>query len=118
MKHVIILALLLIRGTSGYLFNKPDNVYLRFINTKQKSTDSLHKLMMREERSCDLITPILLSSTLITVFPHNIYAITSKDAIDALSGYHAQTPDWLAWTVLISIVYITQYRIFRFLSSF
>jgi hypothetical protein len=41
----------------------------------------------------------------------------SSDAVNLLTGYKTHVPDYVTWVVLIVGAYITQYRIFKFLST-
>jgi len=56
-------------------------------------------------------------ATFFVLLPGPIASASSQDAIDLLSGHKSHVPDSITWTVLIIGAYITQYRIFKFLST-
>ena len=59
---------------------------------------------------------IAISSTT-SLFPILQANAAASDAIDLLTGYKPVVPDFVTWTVLLAGAYMTQYKIFKFLST-
>ena len=61
--------------------------------------------------------PVLVFEGILNSFSLEPAQAAASDAINLLTGYNTHIPDNITWVVLIVGAYMTQYRIFKFLST-
>lgn len=96
------------------LHQKNDKILLYVI---KNSNELLTHNQLSNINKIDIVKKIIINYSMLLLYPTIALAIP-QDTLQLLNGYETRIPNYITWITMLSTLYLIQYKIYRWLSTF